>query len=91
MDIGYHEKLFCRCGADLRGGDVRDGRTVLCAACGAAAALTEAEALAYRAMNKAANRADCCKNPDNLSPRGEGVVKCSVCGARNMAFWEPAS
>ena len=37
-----------------------------------------------RAVEKFNNMADCCKEMSNLELRGEDVVKCRVCGQRNL-------
>ena len=77
--------LFCHgCGADLSGSDFDEAGTITCV-CGAASKASQSAMILKRARVKFMNRADCCKDEANLSPRDGGVVKCSVCGARNMA------
>ena len=77
---------FCmNCGHDLTPVDCKEDGTVVCPGCSAESQALADKRLAWRMLKKFNDRAECCKVEANLSPRGEGVVKCSVCGARNLA------
>ena len=77
---------FCgSCAADLLPIDCNDDGIIVCPKCGEQSQADDGKRIAHRAAVKFANRAECCKVEANLSPRGEGVVKCNVCGARNLA------
>ena len=54
-----------------------------CPNCGAESMASDEKKLAYRSLQKFLARKDCCKDQANLSDRGD-VVKCGVCGERNI-------
>ena len=79
------EKLFCRCGLNLGGADFDADGMVKCPECGVETRVSDIARVLHRARERFLARADCCKVEANLSLKTEGVVKCSVCGARNLA------
>lgn len=76
---------FCAsCAHDLLPVDCNDDGIIDCPKCGEQSKADDDKRIAHRAAVKFANRADCCKDAANLSERGEGIVKCTVCGTRNL-------
>ena len=85
------EGFFCHsCANDLMNVECNDEGTVVCPRCSAETKASDPMRLLNRARAKFLNRAECCKDAANLSPRGDRIVKCSVCGARNITFPDQA-
>ena len=85
MSYSFKPSFCINCGHDLTPVDCNEDGTVICPGCSDQSKALADKMLAFRALKKFIDRKDCCKDEANLSLRAHGIVKCMVCGARNIA------